>query len=433
MPRALGTWSASPVAILLVSWAAIGFGAAANNGAFTPGSAILVTIGGGALLLGAGTRAFVGPPALAGVKAAGAVAVASVLATTLLYPAGLYGSGALLTASRVLIFGAASVVAYWVASRWSSWNSTAAIVVFGLVAAAGIAMVASSPRPLIDDWFMLQASGSALSGGRDIYLAHWVGPPGEASNLFAYLPGSAVFVWPFHVLFGDVRYGIASALVVTAALLAWEGRGGPASVVACLFLVYPGATFGLEQSWIDPLVVLGVVATAVLVQRGQPGWAVVALAGTLACKQQAWLVLPAALLWKDFGWRRALGAAAAAVAFVAPWAAVDPESFYQDVFVYQLHLAPRIDSLSLPTVALRHGVNLGLTPLVLLTALAVALLIWRLPRDTVGFLVGSAMVLAAFNLGNKQTFFNEWELCAGLILAAAVFALKPVSVVSGDL
>jgi hypothetical protein len=49
------------------------------------------------------------------------------------------------------------------------------------------------------------------------------------------------------------------------------------------------------------------------------------------------------------------------------------------------------------------------------------LVIWRLPRDAYGFLLGSAVVMAVFNLTNKQSFFNEWALAAGLALAALVF------------
>jgi len=200
-----------------------------------------------------------------------------------------------------------------------------------------------------------------------------------------------------------------------------------------MVLVYPKATFGLEQSWIDPLVLLGVVGTAVLVQRGHRGCAVLVLAGALACKQQAWLVVPAALFWKDFGWRRTAASGLLAGAFTAPWIAAAPRAFYQDVFAYQLRLAPRPDSLSLPSVAVRHGFNPGLAPLVILCAIGIALVIWRLPRDTFGFLTGASVVMAAFNLGNKQTFFNEWELCGGLILAAAVFGLSRVSVAAEDL
>ena len=49
------------------------------------------------------------------------------------------------------------------------------------------------------------------------------------------------------------------------------------------------------------------------------------------------------------------------------------------------------------------------------------LVLWRLPRDAYGFLLGSAVIMAAFNLTNKQSFFNEWALAAGLALAALVF------------
>jgi len=69
--------------------------------------------------------------------------------------------------------------------------------------------------------------------------------------------------------------------------------------------------------------------------------------------------------------------------------------------------------------------SIGVFPGVGITALAtvgaIVLVVWRLPRDTFGFLLGSAVVMAVFNLANKQTHYNEWELAAGILLAAIVF------------
>ena len=113
--------------------------------------------------------------------------------------------------------------------------------------------------------------------------------------------------------------------------------------------------------------------------------------------------------------------AGAALSVTVPWVLAAPHAFYRGAVSYNLFLPARLDSLSLYTTALVHGWGPGLTPLVVATLGAMALVVWRLPHDTYGFLLGSAVVMAAFNLANKQSFFNEWALTAGLVLAALVF------------
>jgi hypothetical protein len=297
----------------------------------------------------------------------------------------------------------------------------AAVIVILLMGVAGVAMIRSSPRPYIDDWYMMQAAAHALSHGQNIYTVRWSGPPGEASNLFVYLPGSAVLVWPFHALFGDVRYGILAALMATSLILSRVSSNTAAALVGCLVVLYPKAIFGLEQSWIDPFVLLAVCGAAYAVVRGRTGWAVVAFAVALTCKQTAWILVPLAFAWKEFGWRRTLMSVAVAAGLMAPWAVADPHAFYFGVISWLLHYPPRLDSLSVFATAFRRGLHPGVALTAVATVAAIGLAIWRAPGDAYGFLLGSAFVMAVFNLANKQAFFNEWQLAAGLTLAAVTF------------
>ena len=54
-------------------------------------------------------------------------------------------------------------------------------------------------------------------------------------------------------------------------------------------------------------------------------------------------------------------------------------------------------------------------------ASVIALSMWRLPRDTYGFFVGSAAVIAVYDLFNKLSYYNAWSLAGGLALFAVVF------------
>jgi len=338
------------------------------------------------------------------------------------HTAGLFHSDSHALAIRVLITTTSLLVAMWLILDLPPARILAysAIAVMG---AAGLLMVRSNPRPSIDVWYMLQAATHALAHGHNIYTTKWTtGVPGDFSNGYAYLPGAAVLLWPFQALFGDVRYGVLAALVLTSLLLIRFRPRSPAVLLGTLVLLYPQAISGVGQSWIDPVVLAALCAAVYAVSRGRPGLAVVAFAVCLSCKQQAWLLLPLAFLWKDFGWRRASwSAAAAGLVGVLPWVIADPHAFYRGAFAHNFYLDTRLNSLSLVRAALSFGWHPGFAVTAMATVAAVALVAWRVRLDTFGFLLGSAVVMAAFNLTNKASFYNEWELAAGFVLAALVF------------
>jgi hypothetical protein len=323
---------------------------------------------------------------------------------------------------RLLLDLATVLIAVGLITRWprQTWFGGAVIVLF---VAASVAMIRGNPGPEIDVWYMLQASSHALSHAQNIYATKWTsGIHWQMSDGFAYLPGSAVLLWPFQVLFGDVRYGLLAAMVVTAVLL---GRIAPrrssVALLGTLVLLFPHAVVGIGQAWVDPLVLATLCATAYAVARRRTGWAMVFFALCLLCKQQAWVLLPLALFWKDFGWRRALWSAAGALGALVPWVVTDPRAFYDSAVAYNLFLTPRADSLSLVPTVESFGLSPGVIVTALATAGAVVVVLRHFSRDTFGFLLGSAVVMAVFNLANKQSHYNEWELAAGILLAAIVF------------
>ena len=404
--------------LVVAAWAAIVIGAAWRDGTYAPASALLVTAG--TFLLGAAALRRL--DVMGGPARPALLIVAAVLVVTIERVSGIYTSGKAATVSAALASVAAVLVAASVVLRPAKVKA-AGYACIAVATAAGVALIVSSPKPPIDVWTMLQAAGHGLSHGRNIYTLHWTtGIRYEQSNGFAYLPGSAVLLWPFHALFGDVRYGLLAAMTATAVLLVRVGKPAVGSLIGCLAIVYPKATFGLEQSWVDPLLLATLCATAYGVVRGRRTWPVVTFACCLACKQQAWILLPVAACWKEFGWRRSLLAAGGALAFMLPWATSAPRAFYHGVIAYNLGVPARLDSLSLYRVATTHGFEPGFTATAAVTVIALVATCRRMPQSASGFLLGSAFVMATFNLVNKQSFFNEWALAGGLAVAAIVFA-----------
>jgi hypothetical protein len=126
-------------------------------------------------------------------------------------------------------------------------------------------------------------------------------------------------------------------------------------------------------------------------------------------------------VWKDFGWRRAITSALIAAGFTSLWAIANVHAFVSGAFRYPLTLPPRPDSLSIYAFFFNHGWQPPLAVLALAVLLGYGIALWRLPRNAYGFLLGSAVVECMFNIANKQSFFNEWQLAASLLLAAVAF------------
>ena len=409
-----------PTTCLLVAWCAVALGADIDDGRYSVPAVAVVTVGVGLLLIAA--RSAKNAVAVAAdLRPVLAVAGALAAVCSIWHPAGLYGSGEAELLSRAITFFCAlafCAMAVGALPRGKRWSYC--LVAF--MGVAGVLMIVSSPRPDIDDWYMSQAAARALSHLQNIYTIHW-SVPGQASNLYAYLPGSALFVWPFHVVLGDIRYGVLAALLATSAILIQRSATPTASLLGCLVVLYPKALFGLEQSWIDPIVTLGLCGAAFAAHRGRRNWAMAGLILALVCKQQAWLVLPLVFVWRGFGWRRAAVSALIAAVFISLWVIANEHAFVYDVFRYQLNLPPRPDSLSIYTFFLNHGWQPPLVVLAMAVLLGYAIVVRWLPRNAYGFLLGSAIVECMFNIANKQSFFNEWQLAGTLVLAAVAFGL----------
>lgn len=336
------------------------------------------------------------------------------------FPAGTSGSGLFFAAARGLTTATATIVLLWLVLRLGHTRFVASVILIALTA-AGAAMVHASPRPAVDVWYMLQAATNASVHGHNIYTVRWTsGIPSEIRNEFVYLPGSAVVLTPFHVLFGDVRFGILAALAGTAFLL-MRMTPNPVNVfLPCLLLLYPKAFFGVEQSWVDPLLLFFLCLAAYFVVTNRANFAILAFIAALTCKQTAWVVLPLAFCWRGFGWRRSAISAAGALVFVTPWIIASPRAFYESAIRYNLFLPVRRDALSLYAAASRHGFrpNSVITACVVLAAIVLTLK--RTPLDTAQFVLGAAFVMAVFNVTDKLAFFNEWCLVASLMVVALV-------------
>jgi hypothetical protein len=104
----------------------------------------------------------------------------------------------------------------------------------------------------------------------------------------------------------------------------------------------------------------------------------------------------------------------------------NPGRFWHCVVEFFVDLPARTDSLS---VWQWVPGPLQTAAVLLLLGAAYALVLRGTPRTPGGLLLGSGLVLAAFDLANKQSFMNQWLLAAQLVvagLAVTAATVRPV-------
>ena len=317
--------------------------------------------------------------------------------------------GGLATASPLLVF--------W--RRFPAGRLAAVPLVLAGLAFAGV-IVGSVPG--IDVFVIFQQAANGLLHGANPYDMMFTGvPDGQTSNCFNYLPVTFLVTAPSKWLFGDVRWVEAACLLGTGALLTRHvvRRGGSRTHVtlAALVALTPGSLLVAQQAWNEPILLLGIVASAVLMERGRWNWAMLPFGLALATKQHLVLLLPLLLFWPKFGWRRVLGTVGVAAAVSLPWLLANPGRFTQCTANFFLGEQAPEKALSIYRLL---PASLQLPVLILGLVLAFGIVLWRCPKTPAGFLVGSGTVFVVFDLLNKQTFVNQWWLAATLLVSGIV-------------
>jgi hypothetical protein len=396
----------------------------------------------GLLILMAGIGLLFGAVAFGAARSrpgAWSVAVA-VLATAwfqLIKPPWMNVESTVLLAVGAWVAGLATLGILAVLAAPDRWRWPAGLGVLGATAVGYALVVRGSVRPLIDVWVILQGAALGVVHGQNPYqMIFGEVPAGQVNDCFNYLPVTFLAPVPSRLLLGDVRYVEAAVLLAGVAAVAWRARlatGSTATAagstvaagsrvvlpMALLLGLLPGSLYEVQQAWNEALLVGLLVGAAVLADRGHAWWAVACVALALATKQHVVILLPLLAFWPAFGVRRTVVAAAGGGALCLPWYLRDADRFTHCTVDFFLDLPARTDSLSV-----WHWLPGGVgTPLLLLAAAAAyAVALTRLPRDGAGLLLGWGLVLAAWDLVNKQSFLNQWLLVAQLALAGLTLA-----------
>jgi hypothetical protein len=222
-------------------------------------------------------------------------------------------------------------------------------IFLGLVLAAVAArlLMAWLIPPLLDVYYYDAQAAKALLSGVDPYgfsytgIPSWLATPG-ASNVFAYLPGVALFLAPFGAVW-DVRLGLVFADVLVGFSIYSLG-GSRSENAALLFFLLPFTALFSTSYPNNTLVSMAFLSLAVALWTRGKGMLASALVGVaLASSQLVWFLYPLFLVWSLRS--RRFGEVAiqigVALAITLPFALWNWSSFTHDAIFFEFARAPR--------------------------------------------------------------------------------------------
>lgn len=356
------------------------------------------------------------------------------------------------TSARVLAVLAGVVVVALAADQvrarpgTGAWGRSVLVLAVGVM---GMLWVTNVPTN-IDVFHFQEVGAGRLLSGENPYAPGYPNPYGGAETDRFYAPGLSVdgvlqFGYPYpplslllavpgHLL-GDVRVAHLLAVMAAGWLLlhmvedSWHARAG-----GLLFLTSPMLLPLVQRGWTEAFLILALVATVWVLRRGSGHTtAVVTLGLFVAVKQYTALFLPVLLVvgprWCTAvqRWRVAWQAVAVATVVTLPLALWSFGDFLYSVVLLQFRQPFRDDAMSLPAQAVRLWAIPGEAVALIGIVVAIALALWwvlrRAPRTWAGAAAGSALVMLAFLLFNKQAFTNYYLFAvAATWLSVAVHA-----------
>lgn len=334
---------------------------------------------------------------------------------------------------------------------WLGTDGRGSAVLVGAVMALGLCWLAAQSTN-IDVFHYQRVAAQRLLTGQSPWAPGYPNPYDGAGSAEFFGPGLVHgdrlgFGFPYPplslllstvgYLLGDVRIAHLLAVVAAGGLLLhmapdrWSARAA-----GILLLTTPMLLPTVQRGFTEAFLILGTVALLWVLRRPVPGWtAVVALGLFLALKQYAVLVLPVVLVlgprWATVGerWRTAARAVAVAVAVTLPLALWGFGDFLFSVVWLQFLQPFRDDAMSIPALVVRAwgwpGAPLALGGIVAAVAVATWWVCRRGPRTWSGVALGSAVVMLAFLLFNKQAFTNYYLYAVSLVWLAVALADDP--------
>ncbi len=316
--------------------------------------------------------------------------------------------------------------------------------------------VALAPKPFIDVWLFHQDSAAAFLQGtnpytitfRNMYLG--LEPDGQLSRFysaavqhdgrvlfgFPYPPLSLFVYLPSYILTSESRYSHALAITLSGVMIARMSTGRLSTAAGILLMTAPATWQIVHSAWTEPFLLLALVLSAMTALRWPKALPVV-LALFFVMKQYTvvfaplvWLLLPRPLAWKT-SIRFLLIMIVTGAAVSLPLAVWDWGAFWNSNVTIQVQQPFRFDATSflamfanaMPQTQLPDGTWQNFQPPEWWSSISFILviptwvfLLYRLPRNIAGFVLGVGLTSIVFLFSNRQAFLNYHSFAAAALL-----------------
>ncbi|KKR31731.1 MAG: hypothetical protein UT63_C0062G0002 [Candidatus Gottesmanbacteria bacterium GW2011_GWC2_39_8] len=287
-----------------------------------------------------------------------------------------------------------------------------------------IFMIMSSPNPKIDVFYLLKNSGQSWYLGHNPYQMNF--PKLYKSDIpdhFDYFPMAFVSMTPAVVLFKDPRYTFVLAEMATAMVIYYLAKRKDkktrfAQIMSLIFLYNPVSTFVIEQSWLDPLLVLGFSLFLYLYYLNKKILSIFILSLTFGVKQN---FLPAVLFLTTLprhNFKHILYTFILLGLIVAPFFFWSPNDFIRDTLLYPIFRPLRFDGLTLFSF-LYSLFGISRYPLSLFLPVMIILAIYLLKfskRNPFAWSFSIALFFFGFFILFKEAFMNYYYLVSSLFI-----------------
>ena len=279
-------------------------------------------------------------------------------------------------------------------------------------------MVVSSPNPKIDVYdFLRQGAIAAVSGQNPYTLTYQKMYADMTPDFYFYLPGTIYLTIPSVIIFNDPRYTFVFAEIAVA-LIVYKlvKKQRDKLIFPLLLLNNPMPLFIIEQSWTEPLILLGLTVFGWLILQKRTLLAAIVFGIVMATKQHLFLLLPLAIR----NIRLAVIACLVAAVLILPYLLWSPADFIHDTIGLQLGFAPRYDGLTFFSLLRRFGFGYHLW-LMAVTIIPLAGYVYFSRQINLSrfFILGAFLFLVIFYF-NKWSYLNYYYLISQMFLIGII-------------
>ena len=253
----------------------------------------------------------------------------------------------------------------------------------------------------------------------DIYAGKYDYTYQQQEIKLVYWPLNLYLLYPFQMIFGDLRYAQLFFLFASCVLLYFLTNKNKIVFLLSFILIFsnPYTSFMVKYAWIDTLAFPFFVLYFLLFKKKKFLIAYLLLGILMSLKLYYIFLLPISVLYlynKFNNWRQPilLGFFSVFVTLLCflPYLITNCESLFYTIIYFTKSL-PRLDSLSLTGYIYQFGYNINAwtSPISILIITFILVRIWRQKRNSVFFQIQdlSIVLFALFILG-KQAFGNYY-------------------------